>query len=91
MDAADLNAVLACVLWLLVFASGLLAMHRGRLPVPMAVMWLAFLSLATVNVISSIGSFIPSARVLDLRFWAAFFRGVTIVLLVGYVWHRWHE
>ena len=91
---ADINGVLAIALWALVLVAGFIAGHqRGGIPLPMLIMWLAFLSLATVNVLTSASSLVPELRSeLDsLRFWAAFFRGTAIVLLVGYVWHRWRD
>jgi len=45
--AAELNAVLAVLLWLLVLLAGWVTQRRGALPTPILIVWLAFLSLAT--------------------------------------------
>ena len=93
MDAGDINAVLALVLWCLVAISGPIASRHTGLSRQMLAMWLAFISLATVNVLSSIGFLVPSfLEDTDvLAFWAGFFRATSIVLVAGFVWHGIRE
>lgn len=83
---AEVNLVLAFGVFLLATIACLRWRHTT---VSSVVLCLAFVSLAIVNVITASPA-IPgvSFEIDALRFAAAFFRGVTVVLLIGYVWHR---
>ena len=86
METVTLNAVLSVIIFGLVLVAGLL--YRGAMPTSMTLLWLAFLSLALVSIVTSaapvLGLSIDSARLA-----VGFLRGITIVLLIGVVMHRW--
>ena len=91
MDPATFNFVAATVIWLLVAGSGIAVIRSGEMPMGMVIMWLAFLSLATVQFVSSATDPLDlrdDIGIDNLRWVNAFFRGITFVLLSGYLWHR---
>jgi len=86
METVTLNAVLSVIIFGLVLVAGLL--YRGAMPMSMTLLWLAFLSLALVSVVTS-AVFVLDVSIDAARLVAGFLRGITIVLLIGVVMHRW--
>ena len=86
METVTLNAVLSVIIFGLVLVAGLL--YRGAMPTSMTLLWLAFLALALVSVVTS-AVFVLDVSIDAARLVAGFLRGISIVLLIGVVMHRW--